>query len=123
MLHEQVGHLLEHGIVGLGSLDASGLERLQVLRGSVVHIRARVAQIGTDPDAQVTVIYEHIGMGFCGNPLGPDVWPMVTVEMTGLTFDFITPFVSLASFTFPECSASYTGEDYTTCIGGGSLPC
>ena len=79
--------------------------------------------LATDPNAVVTVTYEHIGLGFAGNPLGPDVWPLVTVDLSGMTFNFFTPLMNLASIEFPHCRASLTGEDYTTCPGGGALPC
>jgi Flp pilus assembly pilin Flp len=67
-----------------------------------------------DPNAVVTVTYEHIGMGFAGNPFGPDVWPLTTVEITGFTFDFFTPLINIADIQFPECSATLTGEDFNT---------
>ena len=67
-----------------------------------------------DPDAVVTVTYEHIGMGFAGNPFGPDIWPLTTVEITGPTFEFFTPFITATNIQFPECTATLTGEDFTT---------
>ncbi len=87
-----------------------------------VRARAGVAAVefafvlppGTDPNAVVTVTYEHIGMGFAANPFGPDVWPLTTVEISGITFEFFTPFITVANFQFPECSATLTGEDFTT---------
>ncbi len=68
----------------------------------------------TDPNAVVTITYEHIGMGFAGNPFGPDVWPLTTVAISGITFQFFTPFITAANFQFPECTATLTGEDFTT---------
>ncbi len=78
-----------------------------------------------DPQAEVAVTYEHIGMGLCTNPEGPDVWPLVTVEISGIEFDWVTPLVGsfLDGMEFARCSASLTGEDFTTCVGGGSPPC
>lgn len=79
----------------------------------------------TDPQAEVAVTYEHIGMGLCTNPFGPDVWPLVTVEISGIEFDWSTPLVGsfLDGMQFARCRASLTGEDFTTCVGGGSPPC
>ena len=67
--------------------------------------------------AVMAVTYEHIGLGFAGNPAGPDVWPLVTVEISGIPFNFVTPIVStlLNGMEFGKCRASLTGEDFTTC--------
>ncbi len=80
----------------------------------------------TDPMAEVAVTYEHIGMGLCGNPFGPDVWPLVTVEISGIEFDWVTPLFGsfLDGVEFARCSASLTGEDFTnTCVVGGTPAC
>ena len=90
----------------------------------VAEMSGHFNSLATDPSAVVTVTYEHIGLGFSGNPLGPDVWPLVTVEISGMTFNFFTPLMNLASIDFPHCSASLTGEDYTTCVDpAATLPC
>ena len=63
----------------------------------------------------VIVEYRNIGLGFAGNPLGPDIDPLVTVRLTGLTFIFITPGLSgIFSITMPDFAASLTGEDHNT---------
>ncbi len=89
----------------------------------VSRMEGQFNSLATDPNAIVTVTYEHIGQGISGLPQGPDVWPLVTVELTGMTFNFFTPLINLANIQFPYCSASLTGEDYVTCAGGGALPC
>ena len=44
---------------------------------------------GSDLDAtNVTIDYSHVGMGFAGRP-GADLVPMVTVRLSGVTFDFM----------------------------------
>ncbi len=44
---------------------------------------------GSDLDASnVTIDYSHVGMGFAGRP-GLDIVPVVTVRLTGVTFDFM----------------------------------
>jgi len=88
---------------------------------------AHYPRLGTaanpNPQAIVEVTYEHIGRGFAKNPLGPDVWPMTTVAIRGLQFEFSTPLISsIIPFEFPRCSASLTGEDYETCSDGVSQP-
>lgn len=70
------------------------------------------------PNAVVNVTYENVGMGFCGNPFGPDIWPLTTVSVTGLEFDFATPFVGAIAPIDLECSATMTGEDFNTCENG-----
>lgn len=63
----------------------------------------------------VIVEYRHIGLGFSANPVGPDIDPLVTVRLTGLTFTLITPgFTSLVSINMPDFAASLTGEDHDT---------
>ena len=58
------------------------------------------------------VIYEHVGLGFSGNPFGADIVPMVTVRMTGLTFNPVTPGVSgFGTLSMPDFAASLSGED------------
>jgi len=61
--------------------------------------------------ANVVVVYRHIGQGFVGNPLGPDVAPAVTVSLRDMTFEFVTPglsgLVSIPMLGFP---ATLTGE-------------
>jgi Flp pilus assembly pilin Flp len=68
---------------------------------------------GIDSDAvRVVVAYEHIGLGFSGNPFGSDVVPLVTVRLEGAEFNFITPFVAaLNPITLPASATSLTGED------------
>lgn len=60
--------------------------------------------------SNVEVIYRGSGLGYAGDPTGPDLSPLVTVRVTGLQF---TPITSLlfASFTMPDLSATLTAED------------
>jgi len=43
------------------------------------------------PDTVINIKYEHIGLGFAGNPVGPDVWPLTTVTVQGPDMAFATP--------------------------------
>ena len=61
----------------------------------------------------VNVEYRNVGLGFAGNPEGPDVSALVTVRLTGLTFQPITCFVFDCSVTMPDFRASLTLEDAT----------
>ncbi len=78
----------------------------------VTQMQARYSRIQPE---NVIVEYRHIGLGFAGNPLGPDIDPLVTVKLTGLTFIFVTPGLSgILNITMPDFAASLTGEDHNT---------
>ncbi len=63
----------------------------------------------------VIIEYRHVGLGFAGNPLGPDIHPAVTVRLTGMTFDFVTPgLAGLWPLSMPDFAATMTGEDLTS---------
>lgn len=63
--------------------------------------------------ANVRVRYENAGLGFAGDPNGPDVAPIVTVSLTGLQFQPILFTVFGGSITLPDFRASLTGEDFS----------
>lgn len=61
--------------------------------------------------ANVVVDYDHSGLGFAGNPYGPDVAPIITVRLRNMTF---TPFLGQvfgATMNMPGFAASLTMED------------
>jgi hypothetical protein len=63
----------------------------------------------------VVVEYRHIGLGFSGDPFGPDLHPLVTVRLTGMTFVFVTPGLSgILDIDLPDFAATLTGEDLTS---------
>ena len=61
--------------------------------------------------ANVQVIYKNVGLGFAGNPDGPDVSTLVTVKLNGLNFRPITCLVFACSISMPDFSAALTLED------------
>ncbi|MBB4641212.1 TadE/TadG family type IV pilus assembly protein [Rhizorhapis suberifaciens] len=61
--------------------------------------------------ANVTVDYTNVGLGFAGDPNGPDVAPLVTVKLRNLTFQPITLLLFNTSITLPDFSAALTLED------------
>jgi hypothetical protein len=65
----------------------------------------------------IEVDYKNVGLGFAGDPNGPDVSPLVTVKLTGLTFQPLTTEVFGASFNMPDFAASLTGEDLSGTTG------
>jgi len=75
------------------------------------NIVARVHAFEPSANAEnVEVIYSGSGLGYAGDPTGPDVSPLVTVRLTGLEFTPITSFL-LASIDKPSFSTTLTAED------------
>ncbi|MBA3511798.1 TadE/TadG family type IV pilus assembly protein [Sphingomonas sp.] len=62
-------------------------------------------------DANVIVEYRNVGLGYAGDPNGPDVAPLVTVRLTGLTFRPITTMLFGADIVMPDFRAALTLED------------
>lgn len=60
----------------------------------------------------VQIEYRNVGLGFAGDPNGPDVAPMVSVSLTELQFQPITTFfLGGVTVTMPDFRASLTAED------------
>ena len=59
----------------------------------------------------VIVTYSHTGLGFAGRPGGPV--PTVTVQLTGLQFEFLAlgDLLGLQDVTMPPFTVTMTGED------------
>ena len=65
-----------------------------------------------DPEilpSNVSVTYENVGLGYSGDPTGPDVAPLTTVEVTGRRFNPI--FLLGFGINLPPIRASLTLED------------
>jgi hypothetical protein len=62
--------------------------------------------------SNVRITYEHSGLGFAGRPGGPV--PTITVELTGLTFNFVFLNWLLGPVTIPPMRTTVTGEDMST---------
>jgi len=60
--------------------------------------------------SNVQIIYSPSGLGYAGDPNGPDVAPLVTVRLSGMTFTPIV-FLAFASVALPEARSSLTFED------------
>ena len=63
----------------------------------------------------VEIIYSPSGLGYAGNPNGPDLAPLVTVRLSGVPFQPMI-FLALGSIPLPVVRSSLTFED-----GQGSL--
>ena len=61
-------------------------------------------------DTNVEVIYSPSGLGYAGDPNGPDLAPVVTVRLYGMAFQPIAGF-GLGGFSLPEVRSSLTFED------------
>jgi len=59
----------------------------------------------------VRVIYSWSGLGFAGDPNGPDVAPIVTIELSDLEFSPITGLIFGATVDLPTLTYSLTSED------------
>lgn len=59
----------------------------------------------------VTVEYGYSGLGYAGDPNGPDVAPLVTVRIVNMSFQPITLILFNAAITLPSFSAALTLED------------
>jgi hypothetical protein len=64
--------------------------------------------------ANVVITYKQTGLGFAGRPAGPV--PTITVELTGLTFDFIflSGLLGFGPINMPAMKTTATGEDMST---------
>ena len=63
----------------------------------------------------ITITYEYTGLGFAGRPGGPV--PTITVELTGLQFEFVflNGLLGFGSIDMPAMKTTATGEDMNTC--------
>ena len=62
-------------------------------------------------DANVSVEYRNVGLGFAGDPNGPDVAPLVTVRLTGMQFQPLTTMIFGVNVPMPDFRAALTLED------------
>lgn len=62
-------------------------------------------------DSNVEVEYRNVGLGYAGDPNGPDVAPLVTVRLTDLAFQPITFVLFGGDMAMPDFRAALTLED------------
>jgi hypothetical protein len=62
-------------------------------------------------DTNVTVEYKNVGLGYAGDPIGPDVAPLVTVRLTGLVFRPVSGMFFGVTVPMPDFAAAMTLED------------
>lgn len=85
----------------------SGTQDATAFTTIVSRMQVFMPEIAAD---NVSVEYSGSGLGYAGNPSGPDVSPLVTVKLTGLQFTPLTTLM-LASFSMPSFTTSLTAED------------
>ena len=61
--------------------------------------------------ANVQVDYNYSGLGYAGDPNGPDVAPLVTVRLVNLTFRPLTLLLFGGNISLPDFRAALTLED------------
>ena len=62
--------------------------------------------------ANVQIRYDNVGLGYAGDPNGPDVAPLITVSLTNLQFrPLVFALFGRASLGMPTVTASVTAED------------
>jgi Flp pilus assembly protein TadG len=64
-------------------------------------------------DSNVTVEYKNVGLGYAGDPTGPDVAPLVTVRLRNMTFQPVVGLIFGLSINMPDFAAGMTLEDGT----------
>lgn len=63
--------------------------------------------------SNIVVTYEASGLGYAGNPYGPDVAPLITVGLRDVQFR-PTSFLLLAAVTLPAVESTLTSEDLSS---------
>lgn len=74
----------------------------------VNRMNAMYPAIGAD---NVEIEYRNVGLGYAGDPNGPDVAPLVTVSLKDLEFQPITTLIFGVPVAMPDFRAALTAED------------
>jgi len=85
----------------LGTIDDAGF------RAIVTRMQAMYPRVAAN---RVVVEYRGSGLGYAGDPSGMDISPLVTVKLTGMTFNPLVLF-GLVSFPLPAFATTLTAED------------
>ena len=94
------------GCNGYGPLDADAFDFI------ATWVRANYPRATPD---NIVIEYRHIGLGFSGNPIGPDISPAVTVRLRNLQFPFIgSVLFGLDPIQMPDFASTITGEDFAS---------
>lgn len=85
----------------LGTIGSDGFNAV------VTRMRAMYPRVNAN---SVIVEYSGSGVGYAGDPSGMDIAPLITVKLTGMTFNPLFLFGAV-SFNLPEFRTSLTAED------------
>ena len=85
----------------LGTTNTAGFDAI------VQRMRTMYPRVAAN---RVVVEYRGSGIGYAGDPGGMDISPLVTVKLTGMTFNPLFLF-GLVSFPLPDFATSLTAED------------
>jgi hypothetical protein len=72
-------------------------------------IAAFMPEVGPE---NIEIQYDNVGLGYAGDPNGPDVAPLVTVRLIDLEFQPTLFMFFGGSLTLPAFESSLTGEDF-----------
>ena len=61
--------------------------------------------------ARVKIEYRNVGLGYAGDPNGPDVEPLVTVKLTGMQFKPLSTMMLGLNVDMPDFRSALTLED------------
>ena len=85
----------------------SGTASTQAFDRILTRIQAFMPEV---QPSNLQIIYSPSGLGYAGDPTGPDVAPIVTVRLSGMPFK-PAMFLTLANIGLPEVRTSLTLED------------
>lgn len=86
----------------LGTIDDSAFD------GVVSRMQGFMPEIAA---SNVRVDYDYSGLGYAGDPNGPDVAPLVSVSLAGLAFQPLTLIAFQRTLTLPDFRSALTLED------------
>lgn len=115
---------LDHGVPGGDPVPASEFDTTlcndsdctngwgydpDAFTGIVDRMSLFMPEVGTD---NVEIRYDNVGLGYAGDPNGPDVAPLVTVTLKDLEFQPTVFMFFGGSLDLPDFDSSLTGEDF-----------
>ena len=85
----------------LGTTNTAGFDAI------VTRMQAMYPRVSAN---SVSVVYRGSGVGYAGDPSGMDISPLVTIELSNMTFRPLALFNAVA-FTLPPFRTTLTAED------------
>ncbi|QIG55508.1 pilus assembly protein [Altererythrobacter sp. BO-6] len=116
------GDRLPQGVFATITCDSDGCDggnTLNQLAFDTLADRMR-AVLPAIQDDDIEVIYSDSGLGFAGNPNGPDASPLITVRLRNMTFTPITLLLLDTEVSLPDFAYTLTAEDL--CSAAATTP-